>query len=192
MPHIAIISASVRIERNSHRAALYFQKYLHDHDLATTEIIDLKEKDFPVFDERLAYHPHPTSEMLRFSEQIKNSDGVIIVTPEYNGGMPGSLKNAIDLLYDEWFKKPIAIATASDGDFGGTQVIYSLLFSLWKIRAWVVPFRFPIPRVQDAFDENGIHADKASMDKRTKTLINELLWCIEANTRMKDYPPDNK
>src|SRR5688500_15264042 len=189
MPHIAIISASIRIGRNSHRAALYFQNYLHDHHLATTEIIDLKEKNFPLFDERLAYHPEPTTEMLEFSEQIKNADGIIIVTPEYNGGMPGSLKNAIDLLYDEWFKKPIAIATASDGDFGGTQVIYSLLFSLWKIRAWVVPVRFPLPRVQDAFDENGVPSDKNKMDKRAKILIDELLWCIEANNRMKNYQP---
>lgn len=184
MPHIAILSASIRINRNSHRAALYFQKYIQDHELATIELIDLKEKNFPLFDERLAHHPNPTQEMLELSAQIKRADGVIIVTPEYNGGYPGALKNAIDLLYDEWFKKPIAIATASDGDFGGTQVIYSLLFSLWKIRAWVVPVRFPIPRVQEAFDENGVPADKAMMDKRTKNFINELLWCIEAKRRM--------
>lgn len=189
MFHIVILSSSIRLNRNSHRAALYFQKYLEDHKLASVEIIDLKEKNFPLFDERLAYHPHPTEEMLVFSEQIKKADGVLIVTPEYNGGYPGALKNAIDLLYDEWYKKPIAIATASDGVFGGTQVITSLLFTLWKIRAWVLPVRYPISRVQDAFDENGIPTDKESQDKHTKTFLNEFFWCIEANNRMKDYKP---
>ena len=189
MFHIVILSSSIRLNRNSHRAAIYFQKYLQDNHLASTEIIDLKEKNFPLFDERLAYHPAPTEEMLVFSGQIKKADGVILVTPEYNGGYPAALKNAIDLLYDEWYKKPIAIATASDGDFGGTQVITSLLFTLWKIRAWVAPVRYPIPRVQDAFDENGIPADKKTQDKRTKVFINELLWCIESNNRMKDYKP---
>ena len=192
MYHIIILSSSVRINRNSHRAALYFEKYLLEHNLASTEIIDLKEKNFPLFDERLAYHPAPTEEMLEFSGQIKKADGVIIVTAEYNGGYPAELKNAVDLLYDEWFKKPIAIATASDGDFGGTQVITSLLFTLWKIRAWVLPVRYPIPRVQDAFDENGIPSDKKTQDKFTKTFINEFFWCIEANHRMKDFTPPIK
>ena len=187
MFHIAIISASVRLGRNSHRAALYFQKYLIENNLCTTEIIDLNAMQYPLFDERLAYHPHPTEEMKGLSNRIMQADGVIIVTPEYNGGYPAALKNMIDLLYDEWFKKPIAIATASDGDFGGTQVIYSLLFSLWKIRAWVVPVRYPIPRVDEAFDESGNPKDKVASDKRTKVLINELFWCIEANNRMKDY-----
>jgi len=89
-----------------------------------------------------------------------------------------------DLLYDEWHRKPIAISTASNGPFGGTQVITSLQFSLWKIRAWTVPAMFPVPKVGDSFDENGNAIDKAGTDKRAKRFISELLWCIEANRRM--------
>ncbi len=80
---------------------------------------------------------------------------MIIVTPEYNGGYPASLKNVVDLLYPAWHRKPVAISTVSDGSFGGTQVITSLQFSLWKIRAWTVPAMFPVPKAQEAFDENG-------------------------------------
>ncbi len=95
-----------------------------------------------------------------------------------------SLKNVVDLLYDEWRKKPVAICTNSAGPFGGTQVITSIQFSLWKIGAWTVPAMFPVPKVQEAFDENGVPADQEGMDKRATVFINELLWCVEARKRM--------
>lgn len=185
MPHIAIISASIRIGRKSHRVALYFKKFIEERQLASVEILDLNEYQFPIFDERLRNQKNPKEKMLDFSNKIKNADGVIIVTPEYNSGYPASLKNVVDLLYDEWHRKPIAISTVSDGIFGGSQVITSLQFSLWKIRAWTVPAMFPVPKVQDAFDESGTPTDKEKTDKRAALFIDELLWCIEACNRMK-------
>ena len=186
MPHIAIISSSVRIDRNSHRVALYFKNYLQANNLATTEILDLKEYSFPLFDERLRLQKKPPAQVIDFAEKIKAADGVLIVTPEYNGGYPASLKNVVDLLYDEWHRKPVAISTVSDGIFGGTQVITSLQFSLWKIKAWTVPAMFPVPKVREVFDENGTAADKAATDKRAAGFINELMWCIEAKSKMKN------
>ena len=184
MPTIAIISSSVRTGRASHRVALYFKNYLQTNNLASVELLDLNKYQFPVFDERLRYQKDPSPAMLDFAGHIKNADGVIIVTPEYNGGYPASLKNIVDLLYDEWYRKPVAIATASSGAFGGSQVITSLQFSLWKIRAWTVPAMFPVPKVQDAFDENGVPADQAGTDKRAAGFINELIWCVEAKSKM--------
>jgi NAD(P)H-dependent FMN reductase len=184
MPHISIISSSVRIGRNSHRVALYFQNYLQEHNLATTEILDLQVYNFPLFNERLWMQKDPAPSTLEFAGKIKSSDGIIIVTPEYNGGYPASLKNVVDLLYEEWHRKPIAISTASNGSFGGTQVITSIQFSLWKIRAWTVPAMFPVPKAQEAFDEAGNPTDKAGTDKRAAMFTKELLWCIEANKRM--------
>jgi len=184
MPHIAIISSSVRTGRKSHRVALYFKHYLETNNIATADILDLKEYNFPLFDERLQFQKNPAAATLDFAAKIKSADGIIIVTPEYNGGYPASLKNITDLLYDEWHRKPVAIATASGGVFGGTQVITSLQFSLWKIRAWTVPAMFPVSYVQDAFAEDGTPADKTAVDFRAANFITELLWCIEANKRM--------
>jgi NAD(P)H-dependent FMN reductase len=182
--HIAIISASVRTGRNSHRVALYFKKYLEDNHLATVEILDLQLYQFPVFDERLKFLKNPSAETDGFAEKIKSANGVLIVTPEYNGGYPASLKNVVDLLYDEWRRKPMAIATVSSGPFGGSQVITSLLFSLWKIGAWVVPAMFPVPKVSESYSEQGDATDKAASDKRAKAFLDELLWCMEAGKRM--------
>ena len=170
----------------SHRVALFFRNYLEGNKLGTVELLDLKEYNFPLFEERLRFQKNPSVSFVEFAGKIKNADGVLIVTPEYNGGYPASLKNVIDLLYDEWYHKPVAISTVSGGDFGGSQVITSLQFTLWKIHAWTVPAMFPVSRIGESFDENGNPADKAGTDKKAAGFIKELLWCIEANKRMTD------
>jgi NAD(P)H-dependent FMN reductase len=184
MPNIAIISSSVRTGRKSHRIALYFKNYLEANNFATVDILDLKMYNFPLFEERLKYQKNPTAATLDFAVKIKSADGVIIVTPEYNGGYPASLKNVTDLLYDEWYRKPVAVSTVSDGIFGGSQVITSLQFSLWKIRAWTVPAMFPVSKVGESFTEDGTPVEKTEIDKRASRFVNELLWCIEAKKRM--------
>lgn len=175
MKHIVIISSSVRTGRLSHRVALYFKRYLEDNNLAAAEILDLKEYNFPLFDERLRLQKEPSAAAIEFAARIKNADGIIIVTPEYNGGYPASLKNVIDLLYDEWHNKPVAISTISDGSFGGSQVLTSLQFTLWKMKMQIVTAMFPVPRVMDAFDENGIPSDKIATDKRAANFLKGLL-----------------
>ncbi len=180
MPKIAIISASVRKGRKSHSVALYFQDYLSQQQLAETEIIDLDAYNFPIFEERLRLIENPTEDMLQLAKAITDADGVIIVTPEYNGGYPASLKNVIDLLYAEWKRKPIAIATVSAGPFGGSQVITSLQFSLWKIGALTIPVMFPVPTVEKSFSDDGAPTDKEATDKRAANFINELLFWIKA------------
>jgi len=180
MPNIVIISSSIREKRNSHRIALYFNNFIAEHKLATAEIVDLNEYQFPLFTERLKYQTNPSEKVLDFANKIKSADGVIIVTPEYNGGYPASLKNAIDLLYEEWYRKPIAIVTVSDGMFGGSQVVTSLEFVFWKMKAMLTPAMFPVPKVYKNFDEKGVPVDKEGVDKRASMFMNELLWSIEA------------
>jgi hypothetical protein len=51
------------------------------------------------------------------------------------------------------------------------------------MRAWTVPALFQVPNIQDAYDESGNPADKASSDERAANFINELLWCIEAQKK---------
>lgn len=184
MKNIAIISASVRNGRNSHRVALYFKNYLLDNKISTAKILDLKDYNFPIFEERLRLIPKPSAHMLAFAKEVETADGIIIVTPEYNGGYPASLKNVIDLLYTEWKRKPIAIATVSAGAFAGSQVITSLQFSLWKIGALVVPVMFPVATVEKTFDENGTPSDLEGTNKRANIFINELTWWMEAKQKM--------
>lgn len=186
MKKIAIISPSVRLGRRSHRVALWFRRYLEENSLANAEIIDLTEYRFPLFDERLKKQENPLPDALEFAGRIRSADGVIIIAPEYNGGYPASLKNVIDLLTDEWRGKTVAISSVSDGPFGGTQVITSLQFTMWKMGAWTVPAMFPVPHVSEAFDEEGLPADAEAMGKRTARFTGELMRCIGARSLIND------
>ena len=78
--------------------------------------------DLPLYDEDL--DANPPEQWVRFRQQVGEADGVLFVSPEYNRGIPGVLKNAIDVgsrpygqsVFD---KKPAAIVTASPGSIGG-------------------------------------------------------------------------
>jgi NAD(P)H-dependent FMN reductase len=184
MYNIVIISSSVRTGRNSHRVAIYLENYIAQSGLGNAEILDLYEYQFPIFSERLQYLQNPPDNVVQFAEKIKSADGVIVVTPEYNGGYPAALKNVIDLLYPEWKRKPIGISTVSAGTFGGSQVGTSLSFTLLKIGALVTPAVFRVSSVQKAYDENGVPVEKPTTDKFAKMFLDEFFWCVEAHRRM--------
>lgn len=184
MKNILIISSSIRKGRKSPRVATYFKNFIEDKKIGAAEILDLAELQLPVFTERLRFQENPTDEMLMLHEKITTANGIIIVTPEYNGGYPASLKNVIDLLGDEWYHKPIAIATVSSGAFGGSQVITSLSFTLWKLRAFIATAMFPVPKVEEMFDEAGQPKEKEAVDKRAATFLKELSWLMDANEKM--------
>lgn len=181
MQQISIISSSVRPERQSHRVALYFKNYLTENKIAKVEILDLKEYDFPIFADTLKKQANPSKAALDFAKKIESSNGIIIVTPEYNGGYPASLKNAVDLLYDEWRHKPLAIATVSSGPFGGTEALISLQFTLWKMKIWTITEIFSVPNVHENYDDLGVPTDKVATDKLAEIFIKELMWCIKAD-----------
>ncbi|MDP4223927.1 MAG: NAD(P)H-dependent oxidoreductase [Bacteroidota bacterium] len=180
MEKIVIISPSIRDGRNSHRVALYFLNLLKEKGFENAEILDLLKYNFPLFHERLENQKSPSPEAIEFSQKVRSADGVIIVTPEYNGGYPASLKNAVDLLVSEWYRKPIAFVPVSDGSFGGSQVIMSLQFSFWKLGAITVPFLLRLPDIDRTFDVTGVPVDKTSQDKRAGALIRELVKQIKA------------
>ena len=84
-------------------------------------------------------------------------------------------------MYDEWHGKPISISTVSSGNFGGSQALVSLQFTLWKIGALTVTNMFPVSNVEKAFDENGKALDKVTTDKLAATYIEKLLECVNVN-----------
>ena len=78
--------------------------------------------DLPLYNQES--DANPPEQYVRFRKEIAAADGVLFVTPEYNRGMPGVLKNAIDVgsrPYGSsvWNQKPAAIVSASPGGIGG-------------------------------------------------------------------------
>ncbi|MBL0256377.1 MAG: NAD(P)H-dependent oxidoreductase [Bacteroidetes bacterium] len=178
MKTIAIISGSIRTGRLSHRVAVFFERFIKEKGLAEVVMLDLKELNFPLSEERLKHLPNPSEKIIHFSESIKKADAVIVVSPEYNSGYPASVKNAIDLLYDEWYRKPVGIATVSDGNFGGTHCMIMLQTVFLKVHVSVVPATFPVLLVQKNYDENGNAIDKEKTEKRAMVFMAEVLKSV--------------
>ena len=115
---IAIIVGSLRAESINRRVARTICGLRGDNlDCSMIEIGDL-----PLYNQDL--DANPPEQWLRFRREIAEADGVLFCSPEYNRGIPGVLKNAIDVgsrpygqsVFD---KKPAAIVTASPGSIGG-------------------------------------------------------------------------
>jgi NAD(P)H-dependent FMN reductase len=175
MKHLSIISASIRTDRKSHNVALFLERFINENKLATTEILDLKAYNFPLFEERFSYLTNPSEKEIDFQKKIVNSDGIIVVTPEYNGSFPASLKNVVDFLYNEWKNKPIAISTVSSGEFGGTQCLVALQFVFFKIGAKTISSVFHVSKVAENYDENGNPLNKEITNKMATVFLKQLL-----------------
>lgn len=181
---IPIILGSIRTGRASSRVAAFVRRKLEAMELVETEVIDLRETSLPMMEERLRFLPDAPPQVVAFGETIAKADAIVIVTPEYNGGYPGVLKNAIDYLQSEYRRKPVGIVTVSSGGFGGLRVLEQLRDVMFSTGALPIPASLPVPRVQDLFEEDGRLKDD-SFDARAEKFLEELLWYTEAISDMK-------
>jgi chromate reductase len=117
---IAIIVGSLRdasINRKVARSICAMEKDRLDCDI-------IQIGDLPLYNQEYDGSPDEPASYKRFRDDITAADGVLFVSPEYNRGVPGVLKNAIDVgsrPYGKsvWNRKPAAIVTASPGSIGG-------------------------------------------------------------------------
>ena len=182
--YIPVILGSTRKGRQSLRVARFVSERMRQSERIETEILDLLEYDFPIMEERLRLTEDPPQGLTEFSEKLARSDSIVIVTPEYNNGYPGVLKNALDYLLPEYKRKPIGIVTVSAGGFGGINCLAQLRLVTLGMGAFPIPASLPVSRVQDSFDEDGNPLDP-SYEKRVRSFIEEVLWFAEAITTQK-------
>ncbi len=179
MFYIPIIVGSTRRDRQSVKVARFVLARLQQRKNVETELLDLLECDFPILEERLHRRDDPPQGLPEFGEKIGRADSLIIVTPEYNNGYPGVLKNALDYLLPEYERKPIGIVTVSAGGFGGLTCLAQLRLVTLGMGAFPIPESLPVSRVHDSFKEDGTPNDPA-YEKRAATFLDEVLWFTEA------------
>lgn len=179
MFYIPVIVGSVRRNRESIKVARFAGDYLKRLAGVNTEILDLKELDLPIMEERLRFRDDPPDSVVRFSSKIEQADSIVIVTPEYNGGYPGVLKNALDYLKTEYRRKPFGIITVSTADTGGILCLVALRQMVIHLGGVPIPASLLVSRVQTAFDSDGNPSDP-KFAKRAEVYFGELLWFTEA------------
>jgi NAD(P)H-dependent FMN reductase len=121
MTKIGIILGSTRPNRNGEQVARWVLDVASQRVDAQFELVDLRDYPLPHLDEplppALGQYTHDHTKV--WAEKIASFDGYVIVTPEYNHGTSGVLKNAIDYLYAEWNNK--AVGFVSYGSVGGLR-----------------------------------------------------------------------
>ncbi len=176
---ITLVLGSVRRGRQSPKVARFLEGRLAALGGFEVDVVDLAELALPVMEERLRFLENPPANLVDFSNRIAAADAVLIVTPEYNNGIPGALKNALDYLFPEWQRKPVGIATVSAGAFGGINCLAQLRLVMLLMGALPIPATFAVPKVQDAFNQEGDPLDP-SMVKRADAFLADLRFYAEA------------
>ena len=179
-PSIPVLLGSRRVGRRSERVARFILDGLSAHDRIETELIDLAVVDLPILRERPEEADNPPPNFLSFREKIAAADGLVIVSPEYKGGYPGVLKNALDHLEAGIFRrKPIGIVTVSAGPFGGVSCLTQLRLVCLAMGGVPIPVAFPVSTVDSAFDEAGNPLDPR-LETRRGQFLDELVWYTRA------------
>jgi len=179
--NIAVIYGSVRGERRQGiKAARFVIARLEARGHVVT-LVDPMEYKLPLLD--LMYKEYEEGQapdaMEKVGRILDSADGFIIVSAEYNHGEPAALKNLLDHFQREYLYKPSGIVTYSAGSFGGVRALITLRAILAELGSPSIPSAFPIPKIGEAFDDDGNPQD-AAYDQRIVKFLDEFEWYSNA------------
>jgi len=134
MLKIAIIIGSTRPGRNGEAVAKWVYKIAQKRGDAEFELVDIKDFNLPLLDEpvppSMGQYSKPHTKA--WAAKIGSFGGYVFVAPEYNHGISGALKNAIDFLFAEWNNK--AAGFVSYGGAGGARAVEQLRLVLAEVQ----------------------------------------------------------
>ena len=153
---------------------------------AAVTLIDLRDYALPLYDGDLEATGMPEA-VLKLKKLFSEHDGLLIASPEYNGSIPGPLKNAID-----WVSRPApgekslasfadkvaALLSASPGAAGGMRALVHLRASLTHINVLVLPQQVSVSKAHEAFNPGGSLKDakqQASVHNVAKKLTETIV-----------------
>jgi chromate reductase len=136
-------------------------------------------RSIPPYDADEDDHANPLPAVRNLRDAVAAADAVLIATPEYNGSIPGVLKNALDWVSRPAGQsvlryKPVAVIGASTGQFGGVWAQAELRKVLGVIGARVIDRELPVARANSAFDEADRLVDP-DLDRQLAEILTELL-----------------
>lgn len=151
---MTLLSGTNRPDSNTRRVVAELEMVYRDLGVPVT-VIDLARLPLEVF-LPTAYAEKPAA-FAPFSEAVLRSSGLHVVTPEYNGGMPGVLKYFIDLLkFPESFeRRPVCFTGVAAGMWGALRPVEQLQAIFGYRNAHIFPERVFIARAFEQFQESG-------------------------------------
>ncbi len=178
--HIAILSSSTRLNRQSHRVALALQQTIENQGVHTASVLDLAAYQFPIMEEVLQKLPNPPAGLAEFAHNVKSADAFIFVSPEYNGSYTAALKNAVDYLKESEFnKKVIGVASVTSGSMGGMRAALAMQQLALGVSGYAIPQMLLVGQVAQRFDEAGNLLDPL-FEKSMNSFLQHFIWLAEA------------
>lgn len=168
---LPVLLGTNRKNRNSMHPARWLVGEMEKRPDIETRLFDVGDFDLPHDD----YGTEIKDLFPEWRDAIIKADGLVIVTPEYNHGYPGTLKAVLDLLLREYIHKAVAFVGVSAGLWGGTRVIEAMVPMVRELGLAVTFSDLNFPFVQKTFDAEGTLLDPA-FEKRAKDFLDELVW----------------
>lgn len=178
---LMIILGSTRQGRRGEVVAKWAKTAAETDSRFKVDYVDLRELNLPFFDEPMSpftirdtggSYTHPAGEA--WAQRVGRSGGVLIVTPEYNHGYPGVLKNALDWVGREWGDKPVAFVSYGNIT-GGARSVEQLRQVANELGLVQVSNAIYFPGIsRGAFTEAG-RPTQASANDNLKRMFDELI-----------------
>src|ERR687898_1660801 len=115
---------------------------------------------------------NPSEKLGDLRNKVKDAEGYLSVTPEYNHSTSAAMKNTLDYFLEEYYFKPSAIVSYSPGVFGGINATQQLRLVFAELGAPSISSSFSIPRVHTVFSDDGNLLDE-SYNKRVIRFFEE-------------------
>jgi len=148
------------------------------------ELIDAKAINLPMLDRM--YKEYPSGEAPEplewLARKIRDADGFVFVTGEYNWGVQPGLKNLTDHFLEEWFWRPAAIASYSGGRFSGVRAATAWHGILSEMGMVVVSSTIAVGPIGQTLSAEGepVGESGATLERAFPRFANDLLWWVEA------------
>lgn len=171
---IAIIIGSTRPGRNGEAVAKWVYEIAQKRGDAEFELVDIRDFNLPLLDEPMSAimgqysKPHTKA----WSAKVSSFDGYVFVTPEYNHGISGALKNAIDFLYHEWVNK--AAGFVSYGGAGGARAVEQLRLVLAEVQIATVHNQVLLSMFTD-FESYGVFKPDSRHEKSVNAVFDQVI-----------------
>ena len=148
------------------------------------ELIDAKAIGLPMLDRMYKEHPKGAAPapLEKLAGQIRDADGFVFVTGEYNWGMQPGLKNLTDHFLEEWFWRPAAIASYSAGRFSGVRAALAWHGTLSEMGMVVISSSIAAGPISQTLSEDGKPTGDGgkALERAFPRFADDLAWWMEA------------
>jgi NAD(P)H-dependent FMN reductase len=180
---ILVLYGSYRSDRMGIRLAQFVVEGLRKRG-DEVELIDARAVGLPMLDRM--YKEYPKGEapaaLEKLAGQIRDADGFVFITGEYNWGIQPGLKNLTDHFLEEWFWRPAAIASYSAGRLSGARAATAWHGTLSEMGMVVISSTIAVGPIAQTLSERGEPTGEGgkALERAFPRFADDLAWWVEA------------